>query len=244
MYYINTLHSLHQKIMLPEWKIVEIVESDIRSWNPIDYKADLIVSELLGSFGDNELSPECLDSARLGGVFIPSSYTSYISPVSAPNLFAPLRLHQNWSKNDLLQCPHVVHLHTSMAFSMPKICFQFDHSLDYNPLLHTNQRFKNIKFMTHSKGIVHGFAGYFSCTLYKDIILSINPVSYSTGMFSWFPFFFPLKNPILTSMEQEISLSIWRKVSTSSVWYEWCIESPSISMIHNSGGKHYQMALH
>lgn len=24
-------------------------------------KADIIVSELLGSFGDNELSPECLD---------------------------------------------------------------------------------------------------------------------------------------------------------------------------------------
>lgn len=26
-------------------------------------QADLIVSELLGSFGDNELSPECLDGA-------------------------------------------------------------------------------------------------------------------------------------------------------------------------------------
>lgn len=25
--------------------------------------ADIIVSELLGSFGDNELSPECLDGA-------------------------------------------------------------------------------------------------------------------------------------------------------------------------------------
>jgi protein arginine N-methyltransferase 5 len=26
-------------------------------------KADFLVSELLGSFGDNELSPECLDGA-------------------------------------------------------------------------------------------------------------------------------------------------------------------------------------
>jgi protein arginine N-methyltransferase 5 len=25
--------------------------------------ADIVVSELLGSFGDNELSPECLDGA-------------------------------------------------------------------------------------------------------------------------------------------------------------------------------------
>lgn len=27
-------------------------------------QADIMVSELLGSFGDNELSPECLDGAQ------------------------------------------------------------------------------------------------------------------------------------------------------------------------------------
>ena len=27
-------------------------------------QADIIVSELLGSFGDNELSPECIDGAQ------------------------------------------------------------------------------------------------------------------------------------------------------------------------------------
>jgi hypothetical protein len=27
-------------------------------------QADMLVSELLGSFGDNELSPECLDGAQ------------------------------------------------------------------------------------------------------------------------------------------------------------------------------------
>lgn len=32
----------------------------MRSFTPTE-KADIIVSELLGSFGDNELSPECLD---------------------------------------------------------------------------------------------------------------------------------------------------------------------------------------
>lgn len=44
-----------------EWGItVKLVFSDMRSFNPSE-KADIIVSELLGSFGDNELSPECLD---------------------------------------------------------------------------------------------------------------------------------------------------------------------------------------
>ena len=41
-----------------------------------------IVSELLGSFGDNELSPECLYSAqhlfKPDAVSIPCSYTSWV----------------------------------------------------------------------------------------------------------------------------------------------------------------------
>ena len=75
-------------------------------------QADILVSELLGSFGDNELSPECLDGAqsflerkhciimrvafhlspneRLAGdgVSIPCSYTSHLSPVSSAKLHA------------------------------------------------------------------------------------------------------------------------------------------------------------
>lgn len=46
----------------------------MRDWNPPE-KADIIVSELLGSFGDNELSPECLDNVMkfLQGLY----YTLY-----------------------------------------------------------------------------------------------------------------------------------------------------------------------
>lgn len=40
-----------------------VVSSDMREWVAPE-KADIIVSELLGSFADNELSPECLDGAQ------------------------------------------------------------------------------------------------------------------------------------------------------------------------------------
>lgn len=40
---------------------VTVVSCDMREWDAPE-KADIIVSELLGSFGDNELSPECLDN--------------------------------------------------------------------------------------------------------------------------------------------------------------------------------------
>lgn len=42
---------------------VTLVKSDMRSWNP-PYPIDILISELLGSFADNELSPECLDGAQ------------------------------------------------------------------------------------------------------------------------------------------------------------------------------------
>ena len=52
--------------------------------------ADILVSELLGSFGDNELSPECLDGAQRflapGGVSIPRAYTSFLAPVTTSKL--------------------------------------------------------------------------------------------------------------------------------------------------------------
>jgi protein arginine N-methyltransferase 5 len=47
---------------------VKVVSEDMRRWTPPrpTDKADVMVSELLGSFGDNELSPECLDGAQVG----------------------------------------------------------------------------------------------------------------------------------------------------------------------------------
>jgi protein arginine N-methyltransferase 5 len=42
---------------------VTVVWTDMREWKT-EERADILVSELLGSFGDNELSPECLDGAQ------------------------------------------------------------------------------------------------------------------------------------------------------------------------------------
>jgi protein arginine N-methyltransferase 5 len=61
------LHALHAA---QRWGTrVTIISHDMRTWDA-PAKARIMVSELLGSFGDNELSPECLDGAfdvRVGG---------------------------------------------------------------------------------------------------------------------------------------------------------------------------------
>lgn len=51
--------------MTHEWRglDVHLISGDMRTLD-IPEKADIFVSELLGSFGDNELSPECLDGAQ------------------------------------------------------------------------------------------------------------------------------------------------------------------------------------
>lgn len=63
-------------------------------------QADILVSELLGSFGDNELSPECLDGAQTflkpdTGISIPQSYTSSVAPVSSSKLHQEVKAYND-----------------------------------------------------------------------------------------------------------------------------------------------------
>lgn len=80
---------------------VTVVKTDMRGWPGPDpsrsggAKVDILVTELLGSFGDNELSPECLDGiqrhvARPHGISIPESYTAHLSPIATPRIHADL----------------------------------------------------------------------------------------------------------------------------------------------------------
>ncbi|KAL4919768.1 PRMT5 arginine-N-methyltransferase-domain-containing protein [Aspergillus aurantiobrunneus] len=76
---------------------------------------DIVVSELLGSFGDNELSPECLDGVNhllnpVHGISIPASYTAHLTPISAPKLHADVT-NQTVANPAAPETPYVVMLH-------------------------------------------------------------------------------------------------------------------------------------
>lgn len=76
------VHSLRNRALTESWgDVVTVVPHDMRTWRAPEQvqtalrwmlllflmphvQADVLVSELLGSFGDNELSPECLDGAQ------------------------------------------------------------------------------------------------------------------------------------------------------------------------------------
>lgn len=76
---------------------------------------DIVISELLGSFADNELSPECLDGIThlinpVHGISIPESYTAHMTPISAPKLHADVAS-QSATNPAAPETPYVVMLH-------------------------------------------------------------------------------------------------------------------------------------
>ena len=91
---------------LHEWgtERVAVVQGDMRTLpvpERVEDRADIVVSELLGSFADNELAPECLDGAMrflkrtcatdpADGISIPRAYVPYLAPVAAAKLHATI----------------------------------------------------------------------------------------------------------------------------------------------------------
>ena len=147
--------------------VVNVVKSDMRAWKgPLrstvmlsgqavttastptasSYgKVDILVSELLGSFADNELSPECLDGvqhvlAPQHGISIPCSYSAHLTPILAPRLHADIS-HRAITDATATETPYVVMLHAidylaSSVPGHPKIqeAWEFIHPLPSNTL--------------------------------------------------------------------------------------------------------------
>jgi len=106
-----------------------------------------------------------------------------------------------------------------------------------------NARFDNLKFDVARKCVLHGFSGYFETVLYKHITLSINPETHTPKMFSWFSLYFPIKDPMFLKEGDTLSVNFWRRVGRRDVWYEWAIDSPRATMVHNPGGRSYKIGL-
>ncbi|KAJ3856112.1 shk1 kinase-binding protein 1 [Lentinula lateritia] len=193
-------------LLFGDMRLVEIPE-----------KVDILVSELLGSFGDNELSPECLDGAmrflKPHGISIPSSYTAHLAPLSSSKLYNEARAIK---AEKSLETPYVV-------------MFQAVNLLSGLPPTNShNTRSAKLRFHIPHAGVLHGLAGYFEAILYGNIGLSIHPQrkdQVSKDMLSWFPLFFPFKEPLYLPSNSELQISIWRLTNSRQVWYEWHAES-------------------
>jgi protein arginine N-methyltransferase 5 len=228
-----------------EWgNRVTIIHEDMRSWKA-DCQADIMVSELLGSFGDNELSPECLDGAqrylKADGISIPYSYTSFICPVQSPRIFSELLYNRDANKPYYanFETPFVVYLHNCFFLAETKPLFTFEHPNFSTPI--DNSRYGEVEFTIPTTGTMHGLAGFFEAKLYKDIAISIEPNTHSKNLISWFPMFFPIREPVTLPADSKIKVTFWRCCSSSQVWYEWTMIEPTTLPIHNPTGRSFSI---
>jgi len=222
---------------------VEIVPNDVRTWQP-PILANIMVSELLGSFACNELSPECVQGAmRLmcpppRGVCIPYQYSNTLCPVQSENVYASVAALHDASKFD---SPYVVYLHSALYLAAPQECFVFHHNGPQD--LPDFDRDKTIAFPILYDGLVHGFAGEFNCSLFGPHRLTTVRGQETTNLCSWFSYFFPLKRAILVKQGQTLTVSMARFNNSCKVWYEWAVLGPDPSEMHNLGGVHSSIGL-
>lgn len=240
----NAVLHIQQLIRKQQWEDqVTLVSADMRWWQAPE-PADILVSELLGSFGDNELSPECLDGAqrflKSDGISIPCSYTSWMAPVSASKLHNDVKGYKDLKH---LETPYVVKFFRHCLLGPPQKVFSFSHP-NRSPII-DNSRFTMLKFERSGEtaGIVHGFAGFFDTVLYGNVTLSTHPDTHTPNMFSWFPIYFPLREPVYVPAGQDICAHMWRCVAAHKVWYEWALTEPSVTPLHNPSGRSYWVGL-
>lgn len=118
----------------PLWgKRVKVIKTDMRAWAGPTLpsgevgKVDILISELLGSFADNELSPECLDGVQHvlhpdHGVSIPTSYTAHFTPIASPKIYSDLLGRTGPGAEDRWELPYVSMLHQfdNLCLAAPK----------------------------------------------------------------------------------------------------------------------------
>ncbi len=274
----------------PLWRgRVTVVAGDMRAWARPPEKADVLVSELLGSFGDNELSPECLDGAerlllaRPHGLSVPASYTSFLCPVSSHRVWTSVAAMR---EPRYFETPFVVRLRNAFAVAPTQELFTFRHPTfgeggvekegegegegegavvmsgppvllqvgpapGASPSSQHNRRAGVLRFVASATALVHGFAGYFESALSDGVLLSNHPPTLTPDLFSWFPLFLPLRDPVLVREGETMEVRVWRCVRDGAagagggrVWYEWCMQTAAgTTHLHNAGGRSYSIGM-
>merc|ERR1712060_476004 len=172
------------------------------------------------------------------GVCIPQRYVSSLTPVSCARLWEEARSRGQVAD---LETGYVVRIHNGFfPSSSIKDCFAFQHP---NWALASNERYIDLAFEVEVDALVHGFAGFFDCGLYGKARISIQPETFSTGMFSWFEMFFPLAAPISVKKGDTVRTHWWRRVDSKKVWYEWALSEPVVTPVQNVGGRSYAIGL-
>ncbi|VDM24928.1 unnamed protein product [Toxocara canis] len=242
-----------------EWgERVMVIESDMRELSARVREGeveqpDLIVSELLGSFGDNELSPECLDGVndivKKTTISIPQQYISYVAPIQSVRMYQKVLACSEgkyYDKGLPSRGRLLPQRQPDGSYSLPansetspldEIYVVYLRSIccldDPQPVFTfthpnfdgtSNTRRQIVRFEVDKQCELMGFAAYFEAQLFGSCWLSTHPFTHTKSMVSWFPALIPLRNLLRLQPGDKIEFHIERKVDEGGVWYEWFVE--------------------
>jgi hypothetical protein len=202
-----------------------VEQGDMRCGPSVDLADDeavVIVSELLGSFGDNELSPECVDAflatervRRHTGplIVIPKSSTGFVTPVGsavlADAVLQPIALARvgRGAVSSQAALFHTMYV-TKAASFLPlaaasasdedvgqafQPAFVFEHGRP-QPVTGSPRRC-SCRYTVCDSGPLTGLLGAFRAVLHGDVVLSTVPDDHTPDMYSWYPAYMPLLFP-------------------------------------------------
>lgn len=196
---------------------INIYEGDIRSISKSFGHIDMVISELLGSFGCNEACPEVLTGFERA-IMIPQTITCFLRPIYCSLV------------DENIKRPYLLKSDQEFVVGAASSVFHFDfpgsYSLDQVWLANFDFLFPDV---------ANALQGYFKADLYGHISISNMYVDASTYVCSfWYPMIFPIK-----PVESRMAVTMARRSDNTKLWYEWSVDGD----IHNQHGDRYSISL-
>lgn len=194
------------------------------------FPGDLVVSELLGSFADNELLPEITtplvrDFLKQGsGVCIPASYETFVGPLEWPGLQQTV---VDCSGNPAHGRGRLHSAHTATAAPQSEWLFRWSSlpSLySWSAAVATEQTRTPMggwtQFEMPRDGCIHAIGGWFTAHLYGDLHIDSRLTEHRNA-FHWETFVLPLESPVEVRARDAVGITVERHTRVSEQPYIW-----------------------
>ncbi|KAL7719006.1 Protein arginine N-methyltransferase [Entamoeba marina] len=230
---LNSLATLRRRQQEIDWKFVKVTNSIGNEKN-----ADLVVCNLLGNFGDNEMFPEYMNGfienvLKENGVIVPSRHSSYLQPIS------DTPMHLNLIDTKFIYHPFSCNVFNYVPLDSSQMCFDYT----YPSTLITNKEI-TLTFTSKLDGVCHGLLGSVRISLCDNVVISTVPNETTPGITSLHPLIFPINPPIVVKKNQNLVIKMWRCSYHNKLWYEWIVIEPMVSKVFNCGGEYSYEIIH
>lgn len=186
--------------------------------------ADIVVLEMLGSFGDNERFPEIRRQMPLASVSIPQRYALMVYPIHSHHPVPGPR-------------PYVAKLTRYYPVASAAEIWHFDGDNNNND--NCVERHGTVTWTVTTSGIVNAIMGTFRAQLYGHVAIHncpATPLLFVDGSYCslWFPMVFPVADTKV-SKGDTLCFDMWRYRNSDRCWYEWQLDGKR----YNEHGLHF-----